>query len=550
MYDSDIVDGGGDAGRKQGCAPSIPLLSALSVLNATTPPLPPLLANLDRLPDGSLDLRHWRLSGRFQSAKLARAYSEWSYAVWRPRLRLICGLLVLIEIYSLISSIICHCGVRFGVYSGPTLVYAYCMPSSVLTIVVVILSPRWTKMTAETMAIVCAVAAVVLAVGYTQPLAAYLRSQPQSDSVKTCSSHSPGAEERDEAGVPTDLALKAAESAAWYVSTIVILLFVLSTSATSLGVGTFPLALFLPIPSGVFLAFNYEWFEHFYGFRPDLLSPTLAVYFVSTILTYAHNSNARQEFIVRIYVQSERDARVEQLQREKERLDYERQFALRSIEHSPTRRRRAHFDGDDKPPGSEGSGEGGEEGGEGAPQSGCASDDGQSRSARTEITTASEPELMSMALHLGAQQPVQPSRRAGAAKRDGTTTLGTSTTLGTLSSDGASSLTGPCALAHPQPLSAAAAALPSAQRTPGAGAGVAAKNASWSAYMSVRASASLKVLRGGSSEAAQSDSAELRSLDGASDVGSGVSIHFSPARTEALSRTLDGMGISLEERGH
>jgi hypothetical protein len=51
------------------------------------------------------------------------------------------------------------------------------------------------------------------------------------------------------------------------------------------------------------------------------------VYVLNAMLCFVHNSNSRQQFIVAIYAQNERDVRVEQLQREKERLDYERKFA-------------------------------------------------------------------------------------------------------------------------------------------------------------------------------------------------------------------------------
>jgi len=45
------------------------------------------------------------------------------------------------------------------------------------------------------------------------------------------------------------------------------------------------------------------------------------VYVLNAMLCYVHNSSSRQQFIVAIYAQNERDVRDEQLQREKERLD-------------------------------------------------------------------------------------------------------------------------------------------------------------------------------------------------------------------------------------
>ena len=105
-------------------------------------PVPRLLDELELGSDGTLDVRTWMLSGRFRSAKLEAAFNNYLFAIWLPRFRMITSVGVLIELWALIDSLLCGCGVRVGVYTGGTLIYSYVFPSSILLVVILTLSPK------------------------------------------------------------------------------------------------------------------------------------------------------------------------------------------------------------------------------------------------------------------------------------------------------------------------------------------------------------------------------------------------------------------------
>ena len=71
------------------------------------------------------------------------------------------------------------------------------------------------------------------------------------------------------------------------------------------------------------------WFYHNYGGAPmSMMSGIVTVWAVNLAVTFTMQSNSRQEYLVRIYTQHQRDMRIEQLSREKERLEYERAMAV------------------------------------------------------------------------------------------------------------------------------------------------------------------------------------------------------------------------------
>ena len=74
----------------------------------------PRFEKLDKADDGTLDLRTWAFSGRFRSPKLEAEYRMYQFAIWRPRFRIILGGIVTYETYAIIDSLICQCGVRYG----------------------------------------------------------------------------------------------------------------------------------------------------------------------------------------------------------------------------------------------------------------------------------------------------------------------------------------------------------------------------------------------------------------------------------------------------
>ena len=334
--------------------------SSLVALSGASAPIPRLLAELDMRSDGTLDLRRSALSGRFVSAKLEDAYNAYLFAIWLPRLKLLSAVVIVSELYAFIDSFYCcdsfycSCGTRFGVYHGAALIFSYVFPSSVLVITLLLLSSkRMSRLGRDKAPLVLAIATVVLVAGYTQPLAAYLRSDPilaasnatwsadLMDCLRNATLASAPSEEGNADTIGRSLAcVKVAtetmtQNALWGLSTIVIFLLLLSLGATSLGLGPLPFALFVPIPASMYITFNYSWYLYAYSASIDLVGPAVLLGSLALVLTYVHNKSARQEFLVRIYTRNEKDRRVEQLQEEKERLDYERRFALHQASRSP-----------------------------------------------------------------------------------------------------------------------------------------------------------------------------------------------------------------------
>ena len=586
---------------------------------AVVAPIPRLLDELELGSDGTLDLRTWILSGRFRSAKLEAAYSNYLFAIWVPRFRMIASVGVLIEVWALIDSLLCGCGVRVGVYTGGALIHSYMFPSSVLLVVILTLSPKtMRKIGTDKAPLIIAVGAVVLAAGYTLPLAAFLRDHPVYTAADnstaasqlieclhnaTLASRSTDGQTGDGARLRHDLVTACvtatsaalqrpvaavAQNALWCLSTITILLSLLSLGATSLGVGPLPLALFLPIPAALYINFNYVWFIRYYNMTLDLVTTSMIIYLVTILLTYVHNNSTRREFLVRIYAQHEKDIRVEQLQREKERLDYERRFALHHASRSPELRGLAAggpvpselelalvADGPERDRATH------EQAQMGATSSSLPTRDprevdgsltalaahGPSSRADTDwanessaaASVLSEPELLTAALEEakeGASTPDHSQRRAtvngkgvkaSALGRERMDSL-TSTTTNTGHTSAGTTLasldeTRAAALMHPAPIVADASSHNEGLQRPMAEGGT----AGWTAMMSVRAAANLPVIR----SAGRSDTSDSAVSDDR-DCRSDTSTSTTPAtrrtnrnRDAALWRTLSAMGIEF-----
>lgn len=581
-------------------------------------PVPRLLDELELGSDGTLDVRTWMLSGRFRSAKLEAAFNNYLFAIWLPRFRMIASVGVLIELWALIDSLLCGCGVRVGVYTGGTLIYSYVFPSSILLVVILTLSPKpMRKIGTDKAPLIIAIGTVVLAAGYTLPLAAFLRDQPVYTAADnstastqlieclhnaTLASRSTDGQTGDGVRLRDDLVAACVtatsavlqrpvaavtQNALWCLSTITILLSFLSLGATSLGVGPLPLALFLPIPMALFINFNYVWFSRYYNTTLDLVTPSMVIYLLTVLITYVHNKSTRREFLVRIYAQHEKDVRVEQLQREKERLDYERRFALHHASRSPELRGLAAdgpvpselelalvADGPEQDRAAH------EDAQMGATSSSLPTRDprevdgsltalaahGPSSRADTDwanessaaASVLSEPELLTAALEEakeGASTPDRSQRsatvnskgvKASALGREHMNSLISTTNTGhTSAGTTLASLdeTRAAVLMHPAPIVADASSHNEGLQRPMAEGGT----AGWTAMMSVRAAAKLPVIR----SAGRSDTSESAVSDDR-DCRSDTSTSTTPAtrrtnrnRDAALWRTLSAMGIEF-----
>ena len=302
------------------------------------PSLPPMLplADLDRSRDGALDLRQHPFSGRFVSAKLEAAYATHTHVMWRPRLRCVVFFTLLWEIYALISGLHCRCGARVGVYEGWALVYSYAFTMSMLILMFLLLSPGCTRVLAPVMPLLIPAFGLLIAVGYIVPLEIYADHNPHDHvaAMATANNESLLVEASAEK-------VSLAHDAAWFSATVVLFNLLVSTFGVSFGVGPIPLALFSPVPLIVFMIYESKRLVYVYDIESSQLpkvgifpAQTILIYSLCTVLTFFHASNNRQQYIVRIFVQHELDLRVQQLEQEKERLDYERQFALQMLQTS------------------------------------------------------------------------------------------------------------------------------------------------------------------------------------------------------------------------
>ena len=118
------------------------------------------------------------------------------------------------------------------------------------------------------------------------------------------------------------------DQGAWFTNSIMTFTLLTSLASVGLGVGAIEISLLMPVAILCYLIFERQRFGHQHAVEPSLVPQSLIVYALCTFLTFCHTGSTRQQFIVRIYVQHESDLRVEQLEQEKERLDYERLFAL------------------------------------------------------------------------------------------------------------------------------------------------------------------------------------------------------------------------------
>jgi hypothetical protein len=288
-------------------------------LQVVPPPLP-LLTDLDRSHDGSLELRQNLLSGRFVSAKLEAAYAAYTLAVWRPRLRTMMLFLAVVEVYLMIRGHLCRCGLRYVTYEGWARVYSFGFLIASIFVLWLILSPKLARYTTRMMPWLIPVVVLVDLVGYAIPLALYL------DNVGPEIGASNVTEDADAMRL---MQLSLVDQGAWFTNAIMIFTLFTSLASVTFGVGAFPMLLLTPVAIAAYLLFERKRFGRQYGIEPSLVPQAVIVYALCSILTFCHTGSTRQQFILRIYVSHERDLRVEQLEQEKERLDYERRFALR-----------------------------------------------------------------------------------------------------------------------------------------------------------------------------------------------------------------------------
>ena len=286
------------------------------------PPLLPLLTDLDRAHDGTLDVRQNLLSGRFMSAKLEAAYVAYILAVWRPRLRAFLAFLTVVEAYLLIKSLLCSCGLRFATYEGWARVYSFAFLMAVILAGWLILSPKLARYTSRMMPWLIPFMVVVDLLGFAIPLALYLGHASPDAAVNNASLL------MEDAAAMKLMQLSLIDQGAWFTSCTMTFTLFTSIASVTFGVGAYPVTLLTPVAISCYLLFERKRFGHQYGIEPSLVPQAIIVYALCTILTFCLTGSTRQQFILRIYVQHERDLRVEQLEQEKERLDYERRFAL------------------------------------------------------------------------------------------------------------------------------------------------------------------------------------------------------------------------------
>ena len=287
------------------------------------PPPLPQLTDLDRSEDGSLDLRQ-HFSGRFMSAKLEAAYASYTFFVWRPRLRGFFLFLSVLEGILLTKSLLCKCGLRWESYEGWAQVYAFAFLMASTIFMWMLLSPKLTlAITTRRMPWLIPAAVMIDLIGYVVPLALYLDAAgPQAGATNVTL--------LEDASAMQLMKLSLIDQGAWFTNSIMTFTLLTSLASVGLGVGAIEISLLMPVAILCYLIFERQRFGHQYAVEPSLVPQSLIVYALCTFLTFCHTGSTRQQFIVRIYVQHESDLRVEQLEQEKERLDYERLFALQN----------------------------------------------------------------------------------------------------------------------------------------------------------------------------------------------------------------------------
>jgi len=285
---------------------------------------------LEKREDGSLDSRQRWFSGKFRSPMLEAAFSDYSYAVWQPRLLSVAVLLILVELFNFVTSYMCMCGLRFGVYMGGLLVFSYGYPIAMLMCAGLLFSPASKGIKKGNVQIILAVIIVGLMLGYYIPLMVHLRAQP----LALLPNQVVGAPWPTNMTDPSQLLIKSTKAGMWYVVTIVLFLTVINTVFIGLGVGALQCAVQACVVIIANTAYMYVWFERTVGIVPSMSISLsgLSVYVLSIVVSSTHIFNSRRQFVIQLYIQHERDVRIEQLQREKERLDYERQFAVKAME--------------------------------------------------------------------------------------------------------------------------------------------------------------------------------------------------------------------------
>jgi hypothetical protein len=281
----------------------------------TLPPLPPL-KDLDRLDDESLDMRQHFLSGHFYSTRLEAAYADHLHSIWRPRIRCLAIMIILWELYAMIDSFHCQCGTRVGTYEGWALVWSFALPSTMALITLLIHSPYLNTRLKRCMPLIMVAIFLTTAAGYTAPLGVYLMHAQQEHSREELLSKAEGS--------------AIAQEGAWFSSTIAVLSLACSTAGISVGAGAIPIISFLPLPMIALTFYENGRLNKEYGVIASVWAQTLPVFFVCAILTWFQTTISRQHYMMRIYKHFQRELRVEQLLNEKERLDYERRFALKN----------------------------------------------------------------------------------------------------------------------------------------------------------------------------------------------------------------------------
>jgi len=229
----------------------------------------------------------------------------------------------LIEVYMVIDSFACTCGNRFGNFRGPMLYYLLLFPSACLLLMVGLFAPHTACMSRRHGQMTCALAMAVLLGGYFIPAGAYLLTDPAAPTPPTA------ADTAAATAATREVVLAATNDSIFFLVTLVAAMSCASLVAMAVAV---PLALHAVISllfTALYTGYLAVVMERKYGSLPAAAIPgCLLVYLISLYIAHLLQSSSRQQFLVRIYAQHERDTRIEQLVSEKERLDYERAIAV------------------------------------------------------------------------------------------------------------------------------------------------------------------------------------------------------------------------------
>jgi len=279
----------------------------------------------------------YTLSRKFKDSSLEAGYRTQLFITWSPRVRRMAVLLLLYQAGHTIHAFACQCGTKIDTFSGPMLYFSFIFPLSCDCCYLAFTCSRY--MTRKTAA-PGMVAFLLLVTGcYTLPviLGAATNQHPVFGeplsklcaNTTTANTSFVGMTEFERYG------LVASSQGAFFVSTVLVFVSVTVIAASGLGMAPAQSFLLTSIAGSIYYSYSVEVWANSHDLDASVvLSHMILAIVGSFFLAVLVSSANRQQYLVRVLSQQQHDARVEQLRAEKQRLEYERAFAVHQINYT------------------------------------------------------------------------------------------------------------------------------------------------------------------------------------------------------------------------